>query len=174
MGTRTVRVVIRVRPDKAPFMSENFINLCTGKKGFSYKGCRFFRCKPDDHVVCGDFEHQVGLGRPLPNRQRRTLNKLSSSTRSMQLSFHSRTPRVGGWVTTYLVHITFTRDVCTRSHFFFFFFFNFHFSQNGSGGHSAFDEARLFLAEQCPLKDHKVAYVPKKKKKTPFYQCNQS
>ncbi len=88
MGTRTVRVVIRVRPDKAPFMSENFISLCMGRKGLSYKGCKFFRCKPDDHVVCGDFENQ-----------------------------------------------------------------------NGSGGRSAFDEAPLFLAEQCPLKDHKVVKI---------------
>ena len=31
--------------------------------------------------------------------------------------------------------------------------------QNGSGGRSAFDEAPLFLAEQCPLKDHKVYLV---------------
>ena len=57
MGTRTVRVVIRVRPDKAPFMSQNFVSLCMGKHGRSYKGSKFFRCKPDDHVVCGDFEN---------------------------------------------------------------------------------------------------------------------
>ncbi len=31
--------------------------------------------------------------------------------------------------------------------------------QNGSGGRSAFDEAPLFLAEQCPLKDHKVYLI---------------
>jgi peptidyl-prolyl isomerase F (cyclophilin D) len=43
-------------------MSENFIALCTGVRGYGYKGCKFFRCKPDDHVVCGDFEHNNGSG----------------------------------------------------------------------------------------------------------------
>ena len=61
-GTKRFRVVIRVRPDKAPFMSENFIQLCLGNKGKSYKGCKFFRCKADDHVVSGDFEFNNGSG----------------------------------------------------------------------------------------------------------------
>ena len=56
------RFVIRVRPDKAPAMSENFIRLCTGVKGFGYQGSRFFRCKPDDHIVLGDFEKNDGSG----------------------------------------------------------------------------------------------------------------
>ena len=40
-------------------MSENFIQLCLGKNGYSYKGSKFFRSKADDHVVGGDFENQV-------------------------------------------------------------------------------------------------------------------
>jgi len=56
------RVVIKVRPDKAPLMSENFIQLCTGKKGFSYKGSKFIRSKADDHVVAGDIENNDGTG----------------------------------------------------------------------------------------------------------------
>jgi len=59
---KTFRFVIRVRPDKAPYMSENFIHLCMGKRGFGYKGSKFFRCKPDDHVVMGDFERNDGSG----------------------------------------------------------------------------------------------------------------
>lgn len=59
---KSFRFVIRVRPDKAPFMSENFIHLCMGKRGFGYKGSKFFRCKPDDHVVMGDFERNDGSG----------------------------------------------------------------------------------------------------------------
>ena len=51
--------MIRVRPDVAPGMSENFIRLCTGKYGYSYEGSKFFRVKPDEHVVGGDFENQV-------------------------------------------------------------------------------------------------------------------
>lgn len=61
-NNKSFRFVIRVRPDKAPFMSENFIRLTLGKRGFGYKGSKFFRCKPDDHVVMGDFERNDGSG----------------------------------------------------------------------------------------------------------------
>jgi len=61
-NNKAFRFVIRVRPDKAPFMSENFIKLTMGKRGFGYKGSKFFRCKPDDHVVMGDFEKNDGSG----------------------------------------------------------------------------------------------------------------
>jgi len=61
-GAESFRIVIRVRPDKAPYMSENFIQLCQGKQGFGYKGSKFFRCKGDDHVVTGDFENNDGSG----------------------------------------------------------------------------------------------------------------
>lgn len=53
------RVLVRVRPDKAKKMSENFIRLCMGRGGRSYKGCKFFICKPDDHIVTGDMDNQV-------------------------------------------------------------------------------------------------------------------
>ena len=40
-NNKSFRFVIRVRPDKAPFMSENFIQLTLGKRGFGYKGKSF-------------------------------------------------------------------------------------------------------------------------------------
>ncbi len=65
------------------------------------------RCKPDDHVVCGDIENQVRIK-------------------------------------DYMLGIEHGSKISNSP------------TQNGSGGRSAFDEAPLFLAEQCPLKDHKV------------------
>jgi len=102
-AAKTVRVVIRLRPDQAPFMSENFIKLCQGGApggGGGYKGCRFFRCKPDEQVVTGDFENQ-----------------------------------------------------------------------NGTGGRCAFETGRYFLAEQCPLKDHKGAVRMRGIERTPEGRC---
>lgn len=57
-----VRVIIKVRPDKAPLMAENFIQLCTGKLGFGYKGSKVIRCKADDHILAGDITNNDGTG----------------------------------------------------------------------------------------------------------------
>jgi len=94
------RVVFELRPDMAPKMVDNFIQLCKGlPDGRGYAGSRIFRAKANDHVLGGDFENN-----------------------------------------------------------------------DGTGGHSAYDE-KYFLAEQCPLKDHKGAIRMKGLERTMDGRC---
>eukprot|EP00095_Tigriopus_kingsejongensis_P009297 maker-scaffold175_size286436-snap-gene-1.57 protein:Tk09297 transcript:maker-scaffold175_size286436-snap-gene-1.57-mRNA-1 annotation:"peptidyl-prolyl cis-trans isomerase a2" len=58
-----VRVVIRLRPKKAPLMSENFMRLCTGVNAdLSYANSQVVRAKNLEHLLLGDNEHQDGTG----------------------------------------------------------------------------------------------------------------
>lgn len=57
------RVVFELRPDMAPQMCENFVNLCRGlPNGMGYKGSSIYRAKGDDHLLGGDFENNDGTG----------------------------------------------------------------------------------------------------------------
>ncbi|VDM29901.1 unnamed protein product [Toxocara canis] len=45
-GRQLGRLIFELRKDICPKTTENFRVLCTGEKGFGYKGCIFYRIIP--------------------------------------------------------------------------------------------------------------------------------